>query len=233
MPSGLENIIRTELAQSASKEDIYLRLLTQGVKVDEIAEAYAEATSSESTGKNPLQQKVISIVLTIAAVFVGAGVFSFIASNWQGMSDASKVLTIIVCMLSAYFLAWLADTKIHYDKTATALYLLGNAIYGGGIFLIAQIFNIKTNWPDGFVYWAVGVLLFSFASKRKSFLVVAAFLFIIAAAYYPIMFTTAVGLRTIAPISTVVILLTTCVLLYTAHTLRLQANTKPLAEEES
>ncbi|MDO4558633.1 MAG: DUF2157 domain-containing protein, partial [Planctomycetia bacterium] len=42
---------------------------------------------------------------------------------------------------------------------------LGCIIYGCSIWLIAQIFNIESFYPDGFWFWAVGSLIFSWRSR--------------------------------------------------------------------
>jgi uncharacterized membrane protein len=64
------------------------------------------------------------------------------------MTKAARVLIIIIAMVSAYTLGWLFREKWHYEKTGEVLFLLGAIIYGAGIFLVAQMFHIRGNWPD-------------------------------------------------------------------------------------
>jgi len=35
---------------------------------------------------------------------------------------------------------------------------LGSLIFGGAIFLAAQMYNTRVYWPDGFLWWALGSL---------------------------------------------------------------------------
>ena len=215
-----------------TQETIYLYLLNQGAKISEIQAGFYELSyepsleassntqpqfqNTNQDDHNPLQQKAIMAVLVIAAIFVGAGIFSFIASNWKVISDFTKVGIIIAAMLSIYAFAWLMETKTSFAKGAASLYFLANIIFGSGIFLIGQIFNIRTNWPDGFLLWALGVLAFAVFMKRKIFSLFAILLFVITNGWYPVMFTTGAGLRTIQPTSTTLILITTIILFATA-----------------
>jgi uncharacterized membrane protein len=61
-----------------------------------------------------------------------------------------------------------------------ALILLGTIIYGAGIFLVAQMFNIRANWPDGFILWMIGTIAMAFAVEIYSLFYLAILLGIIA-----------------------------------------------------
>lgn len=153
--------IKTSLAQGKSKEIIYKELLDQGATIEVIQENLSSITSEEE--KEDTQKKTIRIVLTIGAVLIGAGVFSFIASNWQEMTKSIKIGVIVVGMLSAYSVGWYMKEKLNFIKTGEALILLGSIIYGAGIFLVAQMFNIRANWPDGFILWMMGIIAMAYA----------------------------------------------------------------------
>lgn len=68
-----------------------------------------------------------------------------------------KVLTIIILMILSY-VAGLALKEKNYPKIGGVFIFLGIMIYGAGIFLTAQIFNIRANWPDGFILWMLGTI---------------------------------------------------------------------------
>jgi uncharacterized membrane protein len=96
-------------------------------------------------------------------LLVAAGTFSFIAANWQGMTKPLKITVILVSMLASYGAGWRMKEKSNLPRIGEALMMLGTLIYGAGIFLVAQMFNIRANWPDGFILWMLGALAMAFA----------------------------------------------------------------------
>lgn len=103
------------------------------------------------------------IMTVAAAILIGAGIFSFVASNWQEMSKIFKIVWIISAMIFSYSLGWYFKEKLNLIKFGESLILLGVIIYGAGIFLIAQAFNIRENWPDGFILWMLGSIAMGYA----------------------------------------------------------------------
>jgi len=161
MDQKLTNYIKQSQGEGKTKEDIYKELLNEGWKVDDIQAGFNQ-TGAESA-KEDTHKRTILIMVIIGAILIGAGVFSLIASNWQDMPRTVKVLIIIIAMLAAYAAGWILKEKYQYSKTGGALFLLGTIIYGAGIFLVAQMFNIRANWPDGFILWMLGVMFMAFA----------------------------------------------------------------------
>ncbi|MEK7069917.1 MAG: DUF2157 domain-containing protein, partial [Patescibacteria group bacterium] len=148
--------IKVNLANGKSKDDIYKDLLTQGQTVDAIGEAFAFL--NQASQKEDSQKRVTKIIAIIGAILVGAGIFSFVAANWQEIGKFFKILIILGSMLASYYGGWILKEKYHRVKTGEALILLGSIIYGAGIFLIGQMFNIRANWPDAFILWMFGLL---------------------------------------------------------------------------
>ena len=158
--------IKDLLIQNKSKEEIYKELLNQGHTVDDIQESFDIANAKEKKEDN--QKRVIQIMVMIGAILISAGVFSFIAANWQEMAKPIKVSIIIIAMLISYGLGWYFKEKSDLVKTGEALILLGSIIYGAGIFLVAQMFNIRANWPDGFILWMIGTIVMAYAIESYS-----------------------------------------------------------------
>jgi len=169
----LKEYIESSLVSGKSKEEIYKELLGQGWTIEVIQENFkpAETKKSFESDKADNQSRTIKIVAIIGAVLIGAGIFSFIASNWEEMTRALKVSVILIAMAISYGAAWFVREKYKMEKTGGALLLLGSIIYGSGIFLVAQMFHIRANWPDGFLLWmlgslAMGLAMDSYASYR-------------------------------------------------------------------
>jgi len=153
--------VQTSLAQGKPKEEIYKELLGQGLSVEIIQESFRGTTTEAEKAEH--SKKTIHLIVTIGAVLIGAGIFSFIASNWQYMDKPLKIGIILLSMFASYSLGWYLKEKAGLEKTGDALILLGAIIYGGGIFLVAQMFNIRANWPDGFILWMIGTVALAFA----------------------------------------------------------------------
>lgn len=152
--------------EGKTKEDIYLSLLQQGWRVDDINDCYLDLQyeEQEKDRKDNLQKRTISIIAVIGAVLVGAGIFSFVASNWEHMDKVVKVLILLTTMISAYTGGWFLKEKLGFKRLGEALLFLGLITYGASIFLVAQMFNVRANWPDGFLLWMFGSIALTLAT---------------------------------------------------------------------
>ena len=157
----LVEYLKTSLAQGRSKEDMYKELLGQGWTIEMIQGSLSSVGAEQH--KDDTSKKTVHIIVTIGAVLVGAGIFSFIAANWFEMTKPLKMAIILLSMVVAYGAGWYLKEKSELQKTGDALILLGCIIYGAGIFLVAQMFNIRSNWPDGFILWMIGAIAMAFA----------------------------------------------------------------------
>ena len=117
---------------------------------------------------------------------MGVGIFLFIAANWQEMLKPVKIGVILVSMLVSYGLGWYLKERLNLGKTGSALFLLGSIIYGAGIFLVAQMFRLRVNWPDGFILWMFGTIAIAFALESFSHFYLAILLGFVALVGYPI-----------------------------------------------
>jgi uncharacterized membrane protein len=183
--------ISTSLAEGKADEEIYTILLGRGAKVSQIQDGFAAAGTlalAEDT-----QQKTVRIILTVAAVLIGAGIFSFIASNWQVMTPAVKISSILLSMVSSYAFGWYFRSKPGFSGTGNALIFLGSLIYGAGIFLVAQIYHIRANWPDGFILWMLGVQVMAYAIHSYGLFWMAVPLGVIALAGHPFIIFSSLG----------------------------------------
>lgn len=164
---AVRTYVQQALTSRLSKEQIYLNLLQKGYTVASIEAAFVVHNTAAPVATPQSQEeshdKVVKLVILIGVVLVGAGIFSFIAANWQEMTRMIKLTIIVVAMLVSYGSGWYFEAKQRLSKISTGLILLGSIIYGAGIFLIAQMFNIRANWPDGFIIWMIGSLALAFA----------------------------------------------------------------------
>lgn len=176
-------VVQTALAAGKTKEQIYKSLLTKGWSVDEITAAFAQIESQ--TTAEDAQKRTIYYVVLAGAVLIGVGIFSFIASNWQLIGPSMKVMIIVLAMIATYSLGWWLREVQKFTKSGNALIFLGSLIYGGGIFLVGQIFHISANWPDGFILWMLGSIAMALAVQIYQIFGVALFAGLIAVTSYP------------------------------------------------
>jgi len=110
------------------------------------------------TGSNFIQT-----VLTIGALLLGIGVLSFVASNWMYFHKGIKFFLIIFGIIG--FQQAGLRLEATYPKTARSLHYIGLLIFGAGIFLVEQMFNLSINFNTSFLLWALGTILIGYYSK--------------------------------------------------------------------
>lgn len=102
------------------------------------------------------KNRLITVLLVLGAILLGAGIILFFASNWQYLPKWFKV-TLVLSQLMLFHLSS-QYTHSSYPRLSAALSLLGCIMFGAGIWLIAQIFNINSHFPNGLLFWFLGVL---------------------------------------------------------------------------
>ena len=214
----LGEYVKTSLAQGKPKEEIYKELLEQGWTVEVIQESF-NFTGTEQE-KEDASKKIIRIMVIIGAVLVGAGIFSFIAANWLEMTKPIKIGIILVLMIASYGAGWYLKEKLGLQKTGDALILLGSIVYGAGIFLVAQMFNIRAYWPDGFILWMIGTIAMAFAVESYPLFYLAIPLGIIALIGHPFGIFTAFGYNPPASTSSFLLLTATIITFFTGWIVR-------------
>lgn len=93
----------------------------------------------------------------LGAVLLGFAAMSFVAANWQDMSKLARLVVLGGALVASYGGAGvLFDRKL--DGFAHAALLLGVAIFGAAIMLVAQMYHMDGNPPDAVLTWAAGAL---------------------------------------------------------------------------
>ena len=114
------------------------------------------------------------------AAVVGLGVILLIAYNWEDVPKFGK-LTLVFGAIIATHIAGLALQRRPgwQPRLGEALSLLGSMLFGAGIWLVAQIYNIDEHFPNGFLLWALGSLAMAWAleSIPQAILATVAFAF--------------------------------------------------------
>jgi hypothetical protein len=153
--------IRTARAQGHTPEAIYLELLQNGHTLASIQDHWNAAEASADT----VGGRTARVVLGAAALLIAAGVFSFVAANWERMPREMRLGLITALTLVANVSGWYLRTRTDRRNTGDALLAVGTLVYGAGIFLVAQMFHVRASWPDGFMLWLIGAVAMAAALR--------------------------------------------------------------------
>lgn len=96
------------------------------------------------------------ILLGLGGMLVGLGLLSAVAANWLDIPRVFRAALILACYLLSLLAAWRMERAL--PRTSRALLLLGSFVYGGGIFLMAQMFHQGGHWTTALAWWFAGVL---------------------------------------------------------------------------
>ncbi len=116
---------------------------------------------------------VVGILAMLGAVFMALAVLTFIGANWGGISKIVRFGLVLGLMWSTLGIAVYA-LKREATAFAHAFMLIATALFGGGIMLVAQIFNIAAHYPNGIFIWALGALAVALATPSRPVLLLGA-----------------------------------------------------------
>jgi uncharacterized membrane protein len=94
----------------------------------------------------------------LGAVLIGFGAMSFVAAHWSDMARLFRLALIFGALFGAYGLAGFLFERRH-PAFAHAAILVGVALFGAGIMLVAQMYHIEGHPPGAVLVWALGALL--------------------------------------------------------------------------
>jgi uncharacterized membrane protein len=157
-------------ARSAWLEDQSAAWLRQGlVDVDtrhRILGSY-EVQSAERRG--------LLALMLLGALMFGIGVLLLIGYNWDRLPVNGKIAIIMSSVALAF--AGSAVTYARQHRLAgEILAFIGVLLYGNAIWLIAQVLHIRGNFPDAFMWWAIGALACAWLVRSRVIGVAAAVL---------------------------------------------------------
>ena len=95
-------------------------------------------------------------LLGLGGTLVGLGVLSFVAANWLDMSRLLRTFLILAGYAVSLVASW--GCRERFPRTSRAFLLVGSFIYGGGIFLMGQMFHQGEEWRSAVGWWIVGLI---------------------------------------------------------------------------
>ena len=113
-------------------------------------------TSPEAAGRR--RSLAMFALSSVAALMIGLAALLVVSYNWQAMSAAVKLTVIFGVLIGSYAVGFWLRYGGQWRLTSEIVLFLACLFYGSAIWLIAQIFNIQSHYPDGIWFWALGVL---------------------------------------------------------------------------
>ena len=105
-----------------------------------------------------------AVFAILGAILFGCAIISFVAAHWSAMSKLARLSLLLAALWGSYgAVAWLFARRL--DAFAHAAVLIGIAVFGGAIMLIAQMYHMEGNPPDAVLFWALGALLAAVAVR--------------------------------------------------------------------
>jgi len=101
------------------------------------------------------------------------------------MDKFFKLFIIIFFVSLSYFLGWFLKEKKNLLGVSEAFFFMGSIIYGTGIFLITNVFDVQLFLPDGLIIWFLGSLLTGFIIDSSKIINFSLILGFIASITYP------------------------------------------------
>jgi uncharacterized membrane protein len=98
---------------------------------------------------------------SLAAFLVGLGVLLLIGYNWEALPAAVKLVLIFGALLATHAGGLALRYRLGYRTASEVVFFLACLFFGAAIALVAQIFHISSDSPDGIWWWAVGTLPFA------------------------------------------------------------------------
>lgn len=113
-----------------------------------------------------------SVLAVLGVVLLAFAAMSFVAANWQDMSKLTRLALLLGGIVGSYAGAAHLFQR-QQDGFAHALVLLGVALFGAAIMLVAQMYHIEGNPPDAVLTWTAGAVLAGVAFKSRPALALA------------------------------------------------------------
>lgn len=123
-----------------------------------------------------------NILVILASLLVGFGFLSFVAANWQEISDVVKLSVIFGSMTGVYLLGDYLDRR-GMHRWGQSMAFLGVLLFGVGLMLIGQIYHIVTFNATALYFWAVAAILTAYVYYNQVFVILGLVLLTMAQGY--------------------------------------------------
>lgn len=146
----------------------YVNGLISQEQLQALVEQY-QLTDLETAARD----RFVMILLGLGSLLVGIGAITFVAANWQALSQTVKagllLMVMLIADLSGFTLIHQISPDNRWQRLGQALLLLGALLLGANLALMGQIVHTSDTRYELCAVWALGVLALAYGT-RLSFL---------------------------------------------------------------
>ncbi len=117
--------------------------------------AHGEEAILRDVGPETGGLNMAGILATLSAILLGFALMTFVASNWQDMSNTARLAVLFGSVAISYAAAAVLFAK-EMPGFGHAAVLAGVAAFGASIMLIGQMYHLGGYPPHAVLMWAVG-----------------------------------------------------------------------------
>ena len=155
-------VFRRELQQEAQ------RWRSEGLITEEQFQHLAERYGLVEV-ETAARDRFIMILLGLGSILVGIGAMTFVAANWQALSQTVKAallfIAMMMCNLSGFILVDRRQPGGRGRRLGQALLLLGALLLGANLALMGQIVHTSSTRYELCATWAIGVLALAYGAR--------------------------------------------------------------------
>ncbi|MFO0880306.1 MAG: GDYXXLXY domain-containing protein [Gemmataceae bacterium] len=134
---------------------------SQGVISETQGEQILGTYESEDTQILRMRSTLVFVLMSMAGFLLGLALLLLISFNWEAMSRVEKLALFLVAVPVVHGLALYLRFRRAWPMLGEIVAFIACGIYGAGIWLVAQAYHIDAHYPDGFWWWALGVVPFA------------------------------------------------------------------------
>ena len=97
-----------------------------------------------------------AVLVGLGYLFIGLAVITFLSANWDEIPRVVRMSGLLLITTLTYLFA-LKKFNEGFRSEAIGFFFLGSMFYGASIMLIAQIYHIDEHYPNGILWWTIGV----------------------------------------------------------------------------
>jgi uncharacterized membrane protein len=114
----------------------------------------------------PYQKSVSERLPIFAAILVGAGILTFIASNWSAIPELIRLLIILIAMSGFYLFGYYKE-RCSARTLGLSFIVLGIITFGAGIFLTGQMFHFAAHDARAFAIWSLPAIMLTWIYRSR------------------------------------------------------------------
>lgn len=108
--------------------------------------------------------------LLLGFIFISLGMAVFFIERWEFIPDCLKLLIIVCAMCGAYIAGFYIKFHKEYPRIGGSFLLLGAVLFGCGLFINSQIFNLNFSLKNNIMFWFIFILPVAYFAYSKKVL---------------------------------------------------------------